>query len=80
MPGMDGSGPMGQGPMTGGRRGRGGRGYRNQYHAIGLTGWQHAEMAAAPAGERLSDAAHLGRIEAKIAEAPDKLSRLEGAE
>jgi hypothetical protein len=69
---------MGYGPGSG--RGRGGRGYRNQYYATGLTGWQCAEMAAAPAGETLSDATRLERIEAKITEALDRLSRLEGTE
>jgi hypothetical protein len=116
MPGLDGTGPMGQGPMTGGRRGRcateaaeiptatgpgmgrgmgygrgmscgpgggrgrGGRGYRNQYYATGLTGWQRAEMAATPAGDTVSDAARLERLEAKLSEALDRLSRLEGTE
>lgn len=112
MPRMDGTGPMGQGPMTGGRRGRcasdtaeiptaagpgmgrgmgygrgmgagrgrGGRGYRNQYYATGLTGWQRAEMAAAPAGETVGDAARVERLEAKLTEALDRLSRLEGTE
>ena len=53
MPGRDGTGPMGYGPMTGGRRGfcgdaaafpgrGGGRGRRNQFYATGLTGWQRA--------------------------------------
>ena len=57
MPFGDGTGPMGQGPMTG--RGMGfcagsstpgcarpsfgrGRGFRNSYRATGLTGWQRA--------------------------------------
>jgi len=70
MPGGDGTGPAGLGPMTGraagycagypapgymnpvgGRgfrgwgRGRGGgRGWRNQFYATGLTGWQRAAM------------------------------------
>ena len=70
MPGGDGTGPAGMGPMTGraagycagyaapgsvnptfGRgsggwgRGRGGgRGWRNQFYATGLTGWQRAGM------------------------------------
>jgi len=70
MPGGDGTGPVGLGPMTGraagycagypapgymnpvgGRglwgwgRGRGGgRGWRNQFYATGLTGWQRAAM------------------------------------
>jgi len=70
MPGGDGTGPAGMGPMTGraagycagypvpgyanpvgGRgfwgwgRGRGGgRGWRNQFYATGLTGWQRAAV------------------------------------
>ena len=80
MPGMDGTGPMGQGPTTGGCRGRGGRGYRNRYHATGFTGWQRAEMAAAPAGETVSDAARLERLEAKLTAALDRLSQREGTE
>ena len=68
MPGGDGTGPAGMGPMTGrgfgycsgtevagfrrrgfgwgGFRGgrRGGRGWRNQFYATGLTGWQRAAM------------------------------------
>lgn len=72
MPGRDGTGPMGLGPMTGrgagycggrvavqgaGRglglgfrgAGRGGYGRRNMFYATGLTGWQRAAQAAAPA-------------------------------
>jgi len=54
MPGFDGTGPQGQGPMTGGGRGycvvplsanRGGtRGRRNWYYATGLTGWQRESL------------------------------------
>lgn len=57
MPGGDGTGPMGMGPMTGwgggfcprplggtrgvGRMGgRGARGWRNQFYATGMPGWQ----------------------------------------
>ena len=57
MPGFDGTGPMGLGPMTGGARGfcaapapspnqsgRGrGRGWRNCYRATGLPGWARAD-------------------------------------
>jgi len=57
MPGGDGTGPAGMGPMTGraagycvypargggyGGWGRGGWGTRNWYYATGLTGWQRA--------------------------------------
>jgi len=70
MPGGDGAGPGGLGPMTGraagycagypvpgylnpvggpgywgwGRGRGGGRGWRNQFYATGLTGWQRAAM------------------------------------
>ena len=109
MPGMDGTGPAGHGPMTGGRRGRcaiddvqiaraagpgtgrgmgrgrgtglghGGRGHRNQYYATGLTGWQRAEMTAVPA-VAAPDPDRLESIEARLTEALDRLSRLEGVE
>lgn len=59
MPGLDSTGPRGQGPMTGrgmgfcggGGRGRGGgygRGWgrRNMFRATGLTGWQREALAA----------------------------------
>lgn len=51
MPGFDGTGPNGQGAMTGGGRGRrsgrgfcnggrgSGRGWRNCFHVTGLPGW-----------------------------------------
>lgn len=57
MPGGDRTGPMGMGPMTGWGRGfcarsvgsswfgrgiRGERGWRNQFYATGLTGWQRS--------------------------------------
>ena len=58
MPGGDGTGPAGMGPMTGRAAGycagypvagymnpiggRGGWGRRNQFYATGLTGWQRA--------------------------------------
>lgn len=80
MPGFDRTGPLGQGPMTGGARGEcapgavgrvgfgggrrfggaghgpggGGRGYRDQFYATGLTGWQRAAAwsgGVAPATE-----------------------------
>lgn len=60
MPGGDGTGPQGMGPMTGramgwcagypaagfgwGRGRGGGWGRRNVFHATGLTGWQRAGM------------------------------------
>jgi hypothetical protein len=113
MPGMDGTGPLGQGPMTGGRRGRcvdegtgqlpsagygrgagfgraqaygrgagpgrGGRGFRHQYNATGLTGWQRAQMdvasvVQAPRDERME------RLEQRLDEALARLEQLEGTE
>jgi hypothetical protein len=81
MPGRNGTGPMGMGPMTGraagycagfgtpgfaspmggrgcgmgfGRgRGAGGRGFRNMFHATGLTGWQRAAVGL-PLGATVS--------------------------
>jgi hypothetical protein len=91
MPGRDGTGPMGCGPMTGGRRGfcagaapspgrGGGRGWRNQFYATGLTGWQRAAQADAQAaapmgGER--DA--LSRVEEKLTQVLERLDHLESA-
>jgi hypothetical protein len=48
MPGFDGTGPRGQGAMTGGGRGvcngRGrGRGMRNCFIATGMPGWMRAQ-------------------------------------
>jgi len=60
--------------------GRGGRGYRNQYYATGLTGWQRAQMdapagvAPAPQDDRME------RLELRLDEALSKLARLEGTE
>lgn len=78
MPGGDGTGPGGMGPMTGraagycagypvpgyanpvGGRGLrgfgrgGGRGWRNQFYATGLTGWQRAAMGYPPFGAPMS--------------------------
>lgn len=121
MPGLDGTGPQGLGPMTGGGRGlcaadvaapqavrapgygrgqgfgrgmgrgrgmgsgRGmGRGYRTQYHATGLTGWQRAQMdAAADVSEDASGAPQddrLEQIERQLDEVLTRLTRLEGTE
>ena len=90
MPGRDGTGPMGYGPMTGGRRGfcgaapypgRGaGRGRRNQFYATGLIGWQRVAQAgaqgAAPMGDALDPFAH---AEEKLAQVFERLDRLESA-
>lgn len=91
MPGMDGTGPMGQGPMTGGRRGScagatnrqwggrgGGRGWRNQYYATGLTGWQRqAQPYAPPANVDEPAADPFARLEGKMFEILERLDRLE---
>jgi hypothetical protein len=91
MPGRDGTGPMGCGPMTGGRRGfcgdattppgRGsGGGRRNQFYATGLTGWQRAAQADAQATAPTSDAPDaLSRVEEKLTHVLERLDRLESA-
>jgi hypothetical protein len=91
MPGRDGTGPMGYGPMTGGRRGfccdaavppgrGGGRGRRNQFYATGLTGWQRAAQADAQAPAPTSDAPDaLSRVEEKLTQVLERLDRLESA-
>jgi Family of unknown function (DUF5320) len=91
MPGRDGTGPMGCGPMTGGRRGvcgdaamppgRGsGRGRRNQFYATGLTGWQRAAQAGAQAPAPASDAPDaLSRLDEKLTQVLERLDRLESA-
>ena len=91
MPGRDGTGPMGHGPMTGGRRGfcgdaaispgrGGGRGRRNQFYATGLTGWQRAAQAEAQGTAPTSDAPDaLSRVEEKLTQVFERLDRLESA-
>ncbi len=93
MPGLDGTGPMGQGPLTGGRRGRcvgaapgpwpgrgGGYGWRNQYYATGLTGWQRAAQEAAQPMDAAGSAADaFTRLESKLGEVFERLERLEAA-
>jgi hypothetical protein len=89
MPGRDGTGPMGYGPMTGGRRGlcgetagfpgRGGRGRRNQFHTTGPNGWQRAQTDA-PASARAGDGPDaLSRVEQKLTQVLERLDRLESA-
>ena len=90
---------MGQGPLTGGRRGvcagavprpwygrgGGGRGWRNQYYATGLTGWQRqAQAYAAPTAATDSERAAvaedaLARLENSVAQILERLERLEAA-
>jgi hypothetical protein len=91
MPGRDGTGPMGYGPMIGGRRGfcgdaapspgRGaGRGRRNQFYATGLTGWQRVAQADAQAAAPMDDApGPFARVEEKLAQVLERLDRLESA-
>jgi hypothetical protein len=91
MPGRDGTGPMGYGPMTGGRRGscgdaplspgRGdGRGRSNQFYATGLTGWQRAAQADTQATAPTSDAPDaLSRFGQKLTQVLERLDRLESA-
>jgi Family of unknown function (DUF5320) len=90
MPGRDGTGPMGYGPMTGGRRGfcadatvfpgrGGGRGRRNHFYATGLNGWQRAQAdtrVTAPTGD-VPDA--LSRVEGKLTQVLERLDRFEPA-
>ena len=90
MPNRDGTGPMGYGPMTGGRRGfcagaspfpgGGGRGWRNQFYATGLTGWQRAAQADAQAPAPMGDSPDaLARVEDKLIQVLERLDRLESA-
>jgi hypothetical protein len=93
MPGRDGTGPTGSGPMTGGRRGScaspppapfpgrgGGRGRRNQFYATGLTGWQRAAQADAQATAPMGDAADaFARLDEKLVQVLERLDRLESA-
>jgi hypothetical protein len=91
MPGRDGTGPMGYGPMTGGRRGfcadaapspgrGGGRGRKNQFYATGLTGWQRAAQADAQATAPIGDSPDsLARVEEKLTKVLERLDRLESA-
>jgi len=91
MPGRDGTGPTGYGPMAGGRRGfcgdaapslgrGGGRGHRNQFDASGLTGWQRAAQTDAQATAAIGDAPDpLARVEGMLAQVLERLDRLESA-
>ena len=91
MPGRDGTGPMGHGLMTRGRRGfcgdaalspgrGGGHGRRSQFHATGLTGYQRAAQADARAAAPIGDAPDsFARIEEKLGQVLERLDRLESA-
>ena len=76
--------------MTGGRRGNcagafpspgagRGRGWRNQYYATGLTGWQRAAQASGLADTTEPAADPLSRIEGRLDEVLQRLERLEAA-
>lgn len=90
MPGRDGTGPTGHGPMTGGRRGfcgdatafpsrGGGRGRRNQFYATGLTGWQRAQADAQATAPTSDESDALSRVEEKLTQVLQRLDRLESA-
>jgi hypothetical protein len=79
MPALDGTGPLGYGPMTGGRRGR------CTYDPVtGAPVWnpgtvQEWEQAHGRRGRRRA-MTRLERIEAKLEETLDRLARLEGSQ
>jgi hypothetical protein len=74
MPGLDGTGPRGQGALCGG-----GRGFRNHYSATGLAGWQRARMdAATRTPETRTD--RIAELETRLDEALARLARFEGTE
>jgi hypothetical protein len=58
----------------------GGRGYRHQFYATGLTGWQRAQMDAAAVARRPAADDRMEQIEQRLDEALSRLARLEGAE
>ena len=85
MPRMDGTGPEGLGPMTGGGRGlcapgtgrgRGGRGWRHEYYATGLTGWERGARANPRVAATRRDET-LDRIEATLSDVVRRLEHLE---
>jgi hypothetical protein len=60
--------------------GRGGRGYRNQYYATGLTAWQRAQMDASTNAPQAPDGDRVEQIEQRLDEVLSRLARLEGTE
>jgi hypothetical protein len=92
MLGMDGRGPTGKGPLTGGRRGlcagtaqvpghKGGYGWRNQFYATGLTGWQRAAQTGAPSAEEAAGLRNrFARLETALDEVLERLERIEAPE
>ena len=94
MPGRDGTGPQGYGPLTGGRHGccagdgaaagrgygrGGGHGWRNQYLATGLTGRQRADQSGVEAAPATAAPDTLARLDEKLSEVLHRLDRLESA-
>lgn len=92
MPGFDGTGPMGRGRMTGGRRGRcatpaggesccgrGGHGHRDQFHATGLYGWQRAAQTATVPEAVDAVAPEPAPVESVLEDVLKRLERLERA-
>ena len=93
MPCRDGTGRIGLGPLTGGQWGYcagaapapgrgGGRGWRNQFSATGLTGWQRAaqaQEAASPVDVADGSVDPFARLEGRLAEILERLDRLEAA-
>jgi hypothetical protein len=75
--------------LTGARRGfctgaapypgrGGGRGWRNQFYAAGLTGWQRDAQASAPAADAADASPGLfARLESMLADVIERLERLE---
>jgi len=104
MPGGDGTGPAGMGPMTGGGRGfcgtgnsprrffglgrgqgrgGGGRGWRNRFHATGLTGWQGGDPYGSSVANREEQILMLkeeaGALEGQLDGLRKRISELEQA-
>jgi hypothetical protein len=66
----------GQSPGRGG-----GRGWRNQFHATGLTGWQRVARADAQAAEPIGSSPEpFARLDEKLTEVAERLERLQSAE
>jgi hypothetical protein len=60
--------------------GRGGRGFRNQYYATGLTGWQRAQTDAAADMSPTPRDDRMERLEQRLDEALARLAQLEGTD
>ena len=59
-------------------RGGGGRGWRNWFHATGLTGWQRAGFQAAPVETELEQLkAHAAGLENSLGEIKKRIEQLE---